>query len=72
MINYDDLYEMVEPFAMGATAMIHRAKWKDQDVAVKKWIFDEIDLSLEDITEFLENFISKYYSSNLVQFKDYV
>ena len=70
MINYDELLEMSDPFAMGTTAMVHRAKWKDQDVAVKKWIFDEIDLSLEYITEFFrETLFSNIIHHNLVQFK---
>ena len=70
MICYDDLYDISDPFAMGTTAMVHKAKWKDEDVAVKKWIFDEIDLSLEYITEFFrETLFSNIIHPNLVQFK---
>lgn len=60
---------------MGTTAMVHRAKLKDrhgreETVALKKWILEEIDLSLECITEFFrETLFSNIAHSNLTEFK---
>eukprot|EP01083_Nonionella_stella_P047317 126633_1 len=70
MMKYDDLYDISDPFAMGSTAMVHRATYKDEEVAVKKWIFDEFDLNLDIITEFFrETLFSNIVNPNLVQFK---
>ena len=75
MISYDALYEVSDPFAMGTTAMVHRAKLKnrngkEEEVALKKWILEEIDLSLECITEFFrETLFSNIRHPNLTEFK---
>lgn len=72
MIDFCQLHEISDPIAVGSTAMVYKARYMNEDVAIKYFMFDE--LSLLEISEFfretlLLNGIEHEQCRNIVQFK---
>eukprot|EP01083_Nonionella_stella_P006247 18173_1 len=69
MVDFTELHEQSDPFAMGSTATVSTAKLGKEVVAVKTLIFSE--LSMEVVSEFFREslLITHLHHENIVEFR---